>query len=146
MPRTRFGDFVPATRREDFAKAQPACSPESNACPKALALNPSPPPHTTHRRRASRDRMLNEALLPKGPAREDPPEPTLGKAATAAAAKATALEDGKPEPDRADMNRDILLAAAGLLPDGVDSVVVAAAAQVGVGPVRLGLAGAGVGF
>ena len=85
----------------------------------------------THRRQGLRERMLNEALLPK---RDEPAaEPTTtrllvgNKAATAAAA--TASEDGEPELDRADMNRDILLAAAGLLPDSVDS----AAAQVGLG-------------
>lgn len=82
------------------------------------------------------ERMLNEALLPKQ--RDEPAEETtattttretllLGKAAATAAA--TASEDGEHELDRADMNRDILLAAAGLLPDSVGS----AAAQVGLG-------------
>lgn len=77
--------------------------------------------------------MLNEALLPKRdePAAEEPTTARLllGNKKAATAAAATASEDGEPELDRADMNRDILLAAAGLLPDTVDS----GAAQVGLG-------------
>lgn len=53
--------------------------------------------------------MLNEALLPR--------QQQSSSSSAAAAAE-------EKEPDRADLNRDILLAAAGLLPDSVGSTQV----------------------
>lgn len=69
--------------------------------------------------------MLNEALLPKD---------ERASSASATAGKAAAAADGDEEPvvDRAELNREILLAAAGLLPD-----------DGGLAKVRVGVGGRG---
>lgn len=69
--------------------------------------------------------MLNEALLPK----ED-----RASSASAAAGKAAAADgDEEPVVDRAELNREILLAAAGLLPD--DGGLAKVCVGIGIGEV-----------